>query len=283
MRIHLRLLPLLVAATVLLVACGGDDSKATQESSANATATTGQSSGSASGGSIGSSSAATPAPADSRRMLQVDCGQDLKAFRFNGRLALKAPQSGTNSSDFSSIIGSLLQDVKFSGAFVAPDRSQLKLEGGKDSALGAIEFLQIGSTSYTRFGSAAWQQSSIGGSPTDFLQELDPREICTQVEQNLRADVPSKKEKVNGVDAVRYDYDRSTLQQLGSGFLGAAGGPDDQLPENVKLSVWVSEKEKFPVKMQMSASGQADGQNYAMEMEVNVTDLNGNVRIDAPR
>lgn len=283
MSIRTRLLPLVLAAAALFAfaACGGDDSNAerrTSESqSTNATVTTNQSGG----GSSGASSAATRAPADSTRTVQVQCAADLKAYRFNGQLSLKAPQGGTNSADITSIVGSLLQDVKFSGAFVAPDRSQFKLDGGQNSALGAIEFIQIGTTSYTKLGSSPWQQAT--GGPNDVVDQLDPREFCRQIEQGLSGDVPSRKEKVNGVDATRYDYDRAALEKLGGGFLGTVTGSDDQLPENTKMSVWVSDKEKFPVKMQIAASGKQDGEDYNLSMELNVTDLNGNVTINAPR
>jgi hypothetical protein len=289
MRIRTRLLPFLVMAVALIAfaACGGDDSQAERRTTANETATSTaqaqQSGGTPAGGSGSRSTAATQAPPDATRTVQVQCTTDLKAFRFNGQLSLKSAQGGGNTADLSSIVGSLLQDVKFSGAFVAPDRTQLKLDGGQSSALGTIEFVQIGNTSYTKLGSAGWQQST-GPGPADLTDQFDPREFCRQIEQGLSGNVPSRKEKVNGVDAIRYDYDRAALEKLGNnGFLGSVAGPNDQLPEKITMSIWVSEKEKFPVKMLVSASGKEDGQDYSVDMELNVTDLNGNVTINAPR
>ena len=70
---------------------------------------------------------------------------------------------------------------------------------------------------------------------------------------------------------------------IAAGELVAVVGPNGELPENAKLSVWVSEKDKFPIKMQVSASGKQNGEDFSLNMDLNVTDLNGNVTIDAPR
>jgi len=309
MRFRVRALPLalIAAAMMLLVACGGDDSKAekkTRDGTTAPTAALGQASGGTSGGTSGgsgsSSSAATAAPtsvaqaqatqapANTSRALDLDCGKDLKAFRFDGRLALQAPGTGgaANSSDPTALVSSLLGDVKFSGAYVAPDRTSFKFEGGKDSLLGgqAIEFIQIGTTSYTRFGATGWQSSTGTGGPMDFTENLDPRQLCTSLKGGLTGDAPSRKEKVNGVDAVRYDYDRKTLEKLSKDNPGPFGEfTGGEIPENFKMNIWVSEKEKFPVKMLVSGSGTDQGQKYSLELEFNVTDLNGNVKIDPPR
>jgi hypothetical protein len=292
MRIRIRALPLLLiaAATMLLVACGGDDATAEKKSSeatAAPTAALGQA-----GATTGTSAApgaaqtqTTPAPANASRSLEVDCGDQLKAFRFTARLAMKSPDSGSNNTGSTVFASPLFGDLKLSGAFVAPDRTSLKLEGGQDSLLGgqAIEFIQIGDTSYTKIGNTGWQSASGAGNALDLTEGLDPRQLCKSVEDSLRADVPSRKEKVNGVDAIRYDYDRKALEKLSedSSFFGDLTG--GELPENFKMNIWVSEKEKFPVRMVVSASGTAEGQKYSMEMEFNVTDLNGNVKIDPPK
>lgn len=286
MRTRARLLPFLLMAVALLavVACSDDDSNAerqTADATASATTAAGQSNATQTGGSA----AATQAPANATRALELDCGRDFKSFRFTGELSLKAPQGGSSASDLTSVVGSLLEDVKFTGAYAAPDRTQLKLDGGQNSPLGTIEFIQIGNTSYTKLGSAAWQQSQANGATSGIVDQVDPREICRQFEQSLTGDVPSRKEQVNGVEATRYDYDRTALEKLGSGdgFLGAIGGSGEDLPENTKMSVWVSDKDKFPVKMQIDASGTQAGEDFAIKMSLNVTDLNGNVTINAPR
>src|SRR5215212_4521194 len=308
MRFRVRALPLalIAAAMLLLVACGGDDSKAekkTKEGTTAPTAALGQASGGTSGGTSGgsgSSSAATAAPtgvaqaqatqapANTSRALDLDCGKDLKAFRFAGRLALQAPGAGgsANSTDPTALFSSLLSDVKFSGAYVAPDRTSFKFEGGKDSLLGgqAIEFIQIGNTSYTKFGATGWQSSTGTSGTMDFTENLDPRQLCNSLKGTLAGDVPSRKEKINGVDAVRYDYDRKTLEKLIKDNPGVFGDfTGGEIPENFKMNIWVSEKEKFPVKMLVSGSGTDQGQKYSFELEFNVSDLNGNVKIDAPK
>jgi hypothetical protein len=274
----------MAVALLAIAACGGDDSnddQQTAESTAtNATTASGQSGGTQSGSSGSSSGATTQA-------IELNCNQNLKSFRFSGELSVNSPQSSSSGSNsIASAVGSLLQNVKFTGAFATPDRTQLKLDGGQNSPLGAIEFIQIGDTSYIKLGTAPWQQSQGDSATAGFVDQVDPREICRQFEQNLTSSVPARKEQANGVDATRYDYDRAALEKLGDsagGLIGAVGGSNGELPENAKMSVWVSEKEKFPVRMQVTASGKQDGEDYSLNMDLNVTDLNGNVTINAPR
>jgi hypothetical protein len=266
-------------ALLAFAACSDDDSNANQQT-ANSTTTSGQTGSTQSGGAGSSSNAAT-------RVIELNCDQELKSFRFGGELALKSPQSGSNGSGgISSVVGSLLQNVKFSGAFAAPDRTQFKLDGGGNSPLGTIEFIQIGNTSYVKLGSAPWQQSQGDSSASGIVDQVDPRDLCEQFEQGLTSAVPARSEKVNGFDATRFDYDRAALEKLGDsagGLLGSIVGPNGELPENAKMSVWVSDKDKFPVKMQVTASGKQNGEDVSLNMDLNVTDLNGNVTIDAPR
>ena len=289
---RLLLLVLVAIATLTLAACGGDDSKAEKKSSADQTAAaaTTQPSGSASGSSGGLTSprpsgvVVSPSSGSAGRALQLDCGKDLKSFKFDGKLALQTPQGSDSAADFSSIFGSILSDVKYSGAFVSPDRTSFKFEGGKDSPIGVVEFIQIGTTQYTKLGSTGWQQTTSSGGPADIADNFDPREICTQIQKTLSADVPTRKEKVNGVDTTKYEYDKKALEKLGSdGIFGGLAGINGQLPDNAKLNLWVSDKEKFPVKLTMNADSQQDAQKYTVNLELNVTDLNGNVAINAPR
>lgn len=281
MRTRVRLLPLALMAVALLAfaACGGNDSNANQQT-ADSTTASGQSGGTQSGSAGSSSTAAT-------RTIELNCDQDLKSFRFDGELSLKSPQTGSNGSGgISSVVGSLLQNVKFTGAFAAPDRTQFKLDGGGNSPLGTIELIQIGNTSYIKLGSAPWQQSQGDSSASGIVGQVDPRELCQQFEQGLTGPAPARSEKVNGIDATRFDYDRAALQKLGNsagGLLGSIVGPNGELPENAKMSVWVSDKDKFPVKMQVTASGKQNGEDLSLNMDLNVTDLNGNVTINAPR
>jgi hypothetical protein len=215
----------------------------------------------------------------------VDCGDSVKALRFDGKLSIQngtSASSSGNGNDFGDLFSSLLNDVKFSGAFQAPDRTQLKAELGGDNSFlnGPVEFVQIGSTSYTRLGSTAWQQSENNDGPAD---RFDPRTFCRDLVQRLPGDVQGRKEKVNGVDTTRYEYDRKALEDAGISLGDVAGG-NGTLPENTKLTVWVSDKEKFPVKLVMTGSGTQSGQAVSTNIELNVSDLNSSsVKVDAPR
>lgn len=290
-RIHALLFIVLAVVLTGLAACGGDDSTAEKKTRDGASpspspsaAAAGATREAATSGAAPSSSPAGTALARSGRTLDVDCGRDIKALRFVGKLAVQGNVASSSGGDggFGSLFGSLLSDITFSGAYQAPDRTQLKAEiGGQNSFLGGpIEFVQIGDTSYTRLGNTPWQQSTGDAGPAD---QFDPRTFCNDTVQNLPGDVQGRKEKVNGVDATRYEYDRKALEAAGNS-LGDLAGSAGPLPDNTRLSVWVSEKEKFPVKMTLVGSGTQSGQTSSINLEFNVTDINApNVKIEAPR
>ena len=275
----------LTAACFVLAACGGDDSKAERKSrdgKATAAATIAAAPREATAGSGAAGSPASPAGRTSNA-IPVDCGRDLKTFRFDGRLSLETPRDGASSGAPSATVGSLLENVKFRGAYVSPDRTQLQFEfSGAGSPLTGqvVEFVQIGTAWYYRLGNSGWQkQEGAGPNPAE---ALNPKELCKELEQGLSANVPTRKERVNGVDATRYEYDRNNLERMG-GFIGALSGAQE-LPENTKMNVWVSEKEKFPVKMTLTGSSEQAGQRFAMDLEFNVTDLNASgIRVEVPR
>jgi hypothetical protein len=291
MRKRISALSVVAAAALLLAACGGDDSKAETKSRDGASATVAAaastpSTSSAAGVAAVSSAANTSAAATSssstaRNALVLECAEDVKSFRFDGKLSMQGGAGG-GADDPSSLVSSLLENVTFSGAYVGPDRTQMKLElAGADSPLAgqALEFVQIGPTSYMRLGNTPWQRQDSGGSSP--VEDLNPQALCEQLNGALPAAAQSRKEKVNGIDAVRYDYDRSSLARL-PGLLDALDS--SELPENVNLSLWVAEKERFPVKMSLAASGQHTGERYSVGLEFNVSDLNSsNVTIEAPR
>ena len=282
MRHRIRALPLaaLAAAVVVLAACGGDDSKAerkTRDEQPDSTAA-------APIAAVATGTAAAAAGGAATRTLDLNCGDQIKSFRFDGKLALQRPGAGSAASDdVTGLISGLLEDVKFNGAFAAPDRTQMKIDlGGKDSLFGGegIEFVQIGTTSYIKLGANAWQKQDNAGDGA--LEDLDPRSFCAQARDSLPRTVQGRKDKVNGVDATRYEYDRKDLEGAAGFFGDLVGG--GELPENAKLTMWVAEKEKFPVKMTVAASGRESGQPFSINLEFNVSDLNSSsVRVEAPR
>lgn len=286
------------ASLMLLAACGGDDSTAQKKTRENAqgtavavaTATATSSSGAA---AASVSSAATPVPGSSSSAatpvstpvasgtVPLDCGQEIRSYRFDGKVALQEPSSAS-ANDPAALASALLQDVRFSGAYVSPDRVQIKLDlGGQSSPLAgqSLQFIQIGSTAYIKLGNLPWQKQEM--TEENPIGNLNPIELCKQLQENLPvAQARTRKEQVNGVDAIRYDFDRKSLEKLP----GLFGEDSQDLPENLNLSLWVAEKEKFPVRMALSGSGQQAGGTTSINLEFNVTDLNASgIRIDAPQ
>jgi hypothetical protein len=244
-------------AALLFAACGGDDKKSGESGSGTSAGTTAQ------GGS--------PTARDDS-LATTNCLKDVKSYRFEGKLSFRLP-SGTAAS-----VGTQQGDFTFSGAFVAPDRSQIKA----DLAGFSFEQVQIGSDAWTRIGNGGWTKSAADSSGGF---SFTPESFC---ESNLtelnKAGVKPTRDKVNGVNALKYEFDRNALNRLNDLFGNSDSAADlTTLPDNTKLTLWVTEKERWPVRMTLTGDGKVNNEQLAFNMQFNVTDINKDIKIEAPR
>lgn len=260
---------LLLAVLALAAACGGKENKSSQAPPAGA--------GGASMATVAPTEAArpaaTPTPADTSggQVVAADCLKSVRSYRYSGTLKVKGASQPAAAV--------ALDNVRFSGAFVAPDRSQAKVELAGQS----FETVRIGADTWTRFGTGDWVKGNVGGaaplfSPDDFcsgsLVQLNRTDLA-------RAGVKATKERVNGMDALRYEFDKQAIQRLERLF----GGQSDlqSLPDNLKLTLWVTEKEHWPVKVVLSGEAKDRPDQLSIELEYTITDLNKEIRIEPPR
>jgi hypothetical protein len=270
-RVH-RLVLALAAAAVLIAACGGDDKKDDDQPAAGSAATAATSGTQVTSQSTAQATAAraatSTAVAQGEQVIATDCLKGVKSYRYEGKIQLKLPAGATSGA----LPGLELNDISFSGAFVEPDRNQFKVDLGFTS----FETVTIGTDAWTRLGGAGWTKSSEGGisfSPDQFCQ-------ANLTELN-KANVKPSKDKVNGVDALKYEFDKNAIVRVNNIFGNGGSLPD--LPDNTRMNLWVTEKERWPVKMTLTGS-RTGTDPYNINFEFNLTDINkGGITIDAPR
>lgn len=251
-RILVPLFALLAAAAI--TACGGDDKSA-----------------STSGGSGGSK---PPAGVLDRVDLaqSVQNIQELKSFRFD--IAMKIETTGGSSADnalAAAFLGAI-GDIKASGAFVAPDQSDVKMTMfGQE-----FSYVQIGDKAWLKTGNT-WkavdpEETSMGFGTEDLLSDLIPAEV-------LRG-AKTSREKVNGVETVRYSFDKKALEALAA-QLGETADLSDV--DTANLDIWLN-ADNIPVKLSVVVSGQdEDGQKMSVKIDMNITNINdGSIRIKPP-
>jgi hypothetical protein len=110
------------------------------------------------------------------------------------------------------------------------------------------------------------------GSPADMFTDILPDEMLKGAK--------TSKETVNGVKTTRYSFDKKSLGDLAK-ELGEGSGGLKELNE-ANLDVWVND-DNVPVKFVMNMNGKDEqGKKVAVELQMNIKDINGNFQIKAP-
>jgi hypothetical protein len=268
-----RLILALAASAAVIAACGGDDKKKDEQPVSGSVATAAPAATEAARQATAqpttaARAATSTAVAQGEQVIATDCLKSVKSYRYEGKIQLKLPAGASAGA----LPGLELNDIAFSGAFVEPDRNQFKVDLGFTS----FETVTIGKEAWTRLGGAGWTKSNDGGvsfSPDQFCQ-------ANLTELN-KANVKPSKDKVNGVDALKYEFDKNAIVRVNNIFGGSGALPE--LPDNTRMNLWVTEKERWPVKMTLTGS-RTGTDPYNINFEFNLTDINkGGITIEAPR
>ena len=198
-------------------------------------------------------------------VIAADCLKSVKSYRYTGKMQLGSGLTG----------GAALapNDITLSGAVVAPDRTQLKLEANGQ----AFETITIGSDTWLRVAGGAWNKTT-GTSPFSFSLDDFCRANLASIDT---AGVQPTRETLAGQSVLRYEFDRKALAKLNTS-LGQAGSSAD-LPANAKMTVWVTEKERWPVRLILTGGQSGGNDPNFIALEFTLSDLNASsVRIDAP-
>jgi hypothetical protein len=201
----------------------------------------------------------------------------LKSFRFTANASIDF--QGTTPSTAEDALGGAmmgmllggLKDVKVEGAVVAPDQLELSVKmGGQDYG-----FVQIGDKAWVKYF-GTWQAiepEDLGLDENLDFSDLTADALPAEVVQAAKV----TKEKVNGIEATRYSFDKAALQSLAD---DVSNGQDLQTAD---MDVWLTE-EGVPVKLTTKMKGTGDnGEKIDMQLDFALKDLNSNITIKAPQ
>lgn len=221
---------------------------------------------------------------------------DLDSFRYDVSIELSGLGAGDNGDDSDGGFGVTLNlDIKITmeGAVVAPDREWSRLEADLGLLKISTETIRIGDQAWERELDGEWQVQTLDGdsladafsfSPQDFFGGDDAGDGLGTLRSVLDA-IGGKSERVNGVDAVRYDL---TSEQFAAAFPdgglpGGAGGDVSEALGEFEVTIWIARDSGIPVRMLLEGStGDGNGEG-SVRVELNIRDLNSDdIKIEPP-
>lgn len=249
-------LPLVLVVTLLggllLAACGGGEEEEAEAPPAAAEA--------------------TEAPEEAAQVpVPTDAFAELESYRYSLRISFESAELAEEG----------FGDVSFdlTGAFVAPDRSQVRVQGDVGGLALEEETITIGSRTWVRSGDT-WREGEASFDTTD----LAPNAFFAGFDAEQLKVIKPSDETVNGVDSLRYSVDKADVEQLQalSAIFGDGAALED-LPENFSLDLWLAKDGGWPVKMVMTARGASDGEEINMELSMDITDVDSaDIEIEPP-
>jgi len=217
----------------------------------------------------------TETPAAGGQAIPMASLADLDSFRYSIEMHIGMPGL---EDELLPGFASLLSDVEIRGAVVAPDKSEMQMTlGESDRTMGAVV---IGERTW--FSSGEEWTETPNGAPDVSL--LSPDKLSGSIidEQAFAGSEPAR-EKLNGVDSLHYSQTQSGLGSLRE-LLGI-GEPQDDVPVETKMDLWLTEDSGYPIRLVIDASGRdAEGRDVSIHLEMTVTDLNDpGIEIKPPR
>ena len=242
----------LLALAVISAACGGNDND-----------------GDARGDGASTQQAAAPT---------LESPAALASYRYDMTIDF----SGSAGGALEGVPGGLSLDLKFSmelsGAVIAPDREQSKMIADLGFLTLEVETIRIGDRVWTRESGGDWEvQTTAEAGLLDFGFDLSPTDffgddvIGAELDamRAVFADLRGTQERVNGVEAVRYDL---SAKEFAQAFPDGDGAPPDGT-----TSIWIARDSGVPVRLVLEATIEDEdgaGGESQMWLELNLTDLN---------
>lgn len=201
-----------------------------------------------------------------------DCLAGVKTYRYDGRLQVTLP--GNRAGDPSGGV----RNISFRGAVVAPDREYAAV----DLERVLFQSIAVGRDTWMRMAGAAWMRS---GSGVPDIFTFSPGGFCrTSFPGVNRAGIKPARDRVNGTDALRYEFDKQAIVTHDIWFgrsLSAAGVRE--LPDDARLLLWVTEKEHWLLKLTAAGGQTAGAGRLSFSFEASITDFNRqDITVEAP-
>lgn len=210
--------------------------------------------------------------------------QALESYRYSLELTLESPESAETPAEVQPTPTIALAPrydaaVRFEYAidasFVAPDRTEAVITAGS-----ADSFIMIA------IGDQVWIE--LAGRWKAAPEQADipymPLDICEAVLFDLDlSQVEPQEEKVNDVKSLHYSFSQASAPQAMAKIFGA-GSDMDILIKTLDVELWLAEKDKWPVRLDIGGSGfYADGRELRVHVSIDVRDANsGDIRVEPP-
>jgi hypothetical protein len=246
---------------------------------------------------VSCSSSKAPSNAASALPARVDCFSSVKGYRFDGRFALNLGAGNTRSQI--GALSNLLQDVRFDGAYKAPNASSLDVHFAQGDSSQDLQTIKLGDRTFQRTGQGGWQDTPGSGPILTTINQIDPRSLCNQTlaKVDLSSLTPAR-ETLSGVAALHYtlgpdqlartpglfgEGDRGNRATAQAGESGALASPSSGEAPDATLDVWLAEKGSYPLRIALKSSFGESGGSSTLDVSMNLSDFNGaDIVIKAP-
>ena len=289
-----RLLIILVGlAAMVAVACGGGEEATPSEAEATPTA----------------AAAVSPITTPAGQVAELPCEvpDDIKSYRFTygskmdmpgpeleealeeAREAIQVAQQEERDvfAEWGEGWGALvfwflaLADMRMEGAFVAPDRVEVRV-----TFLGVLELtnITIGDKEWTKRGALDWEESTAEAEGLTWRRGL--ADLCEGFAFPGVPGLEAREETVNGVATHHYHLDEADLRRLAELFPGDTEemwDAEDLLQEGT-VDVWLAKEGNWPVRMEGEFTLEyGEIRDLTLSMFIEVKDLNDpSIKIEPP-
>lgn len=211
--------------------------------------------------------------------------QAFETYRYSANLKLESPEPSESPPELQptptsaltrAFTGPFAFEYDIDGSFVAPDRFQAWITGDGNS-FGLIVI-----------GSQSWIQTEPEGrwTPTTepYQMPYKPLDICEAVLPDLDvSQAQPQEEKLNDVKALHYTFSQVHSEQAWAKIYGP-GSDLDILLKKLDVDLWLAEKDKWPVRMEIRSSGlYGDERELRARILADVRDTNSDdIRVEPP-
>lgn len=183
--------------------------------------------------------------------------------------------------------GAVSLSMQAEGEFVAPDRTHSVTKMDLGFLALNVETVQIGDKAWSRTPGGQWQ-AGLGAAGGLSGGAVDPKTLFvgqngTQGDDALKplneklAQLKGVSERVNTIDAVRYELKAAEFAALFDSATGLNGMPTDGT-----VQLWISKPDGFPVRLVLRA-GSATSPDGQVEIQLEFSDLNSDkIQIQPP-
>lgn len=208
----------------------------------------------------------------------------LDKYRYVSNVSLESPEEFAPSGEGEptpattmtrEFTGPFLFEYNIDASLVSPDRVSAEMRVGVGEPFNIII---VGDRHWITVGSD-WQE--VGA---QYVVPYRPLEICNAIFPEIDlSQAQGEKESVNGVSALHYTFAGTPSGQAMASIFGPESDMDI-LFQDMNVEVWVTEKDGWPVKMDIQTSGlYGDRRELTGHLQIELRDISkGDITVEPP-